>query len=696
VDAIGGRATLDRARLQAGWAVLTTETSETTSRQSRQSDYRPHLDGLRAVAVYLVVAYHAGIGAFSGGYIGVDVFFVLSGYLVTRLLLSDLHARDHIRLSRFYAKRYRRLLPAAFVALTVTAVAYVFVASAAEVADATGAFKASFLYYANWYFIRQSADYFAADINGSPVIHFWSLAVEEQFYLVWPLLLSAIFVVARWFGARRMAVVRGAVVAIGLTSLVAALHVSGYDLNRAYYGTDTRGYELLAGAFLALTPQLFALRRRAAHALGSVAALSLIAIVLLGTSLFSFDAVHRGIATTITTCALIVAIETARQALTTRTLSIPLVTYLGRLSYGTYLWHWPVIVVLTHELSPGPLPVFVVACTVATALAAVSFHVLETRVRFSRRLDGYSRQVIGAGLVLSLLGGLVVAPTILDTSRGSSLAVADPNGIDVHTLDWRAAKNDIPALPTCSRASTASCTIVHGTGQHVLLLGDSNARMYIPTFQKIAQQDNLTLSVAAAPLCPWQLDLYYLIGGEDCRPIRADWYGGLVDTLKPDVVVMVDRPIDDPANDTAIASPQGTFAPDANGFEAALQGTSRRSLGLLAKPGRKLVIVEPIPIATKEGDPLNCLSSATAVGDCVYQANGQPTPLEQFYRQTAVPTQVWSVDFDRFVCPRLPTCDPVVDGLIVKRDSDHITGKFAAQIAAEVDALLHQDGILNP
>jgi hypothetical protein len=117
---------------------------------------------------------------------------------------------------------------------------------------------------------------------------------------------------------------------------------------------------------------------------------------------------------------------------------------------------------------------------------------------------------------------------------------------------------------------------------------------------------------------------------------------------------------------------------------------------LLSVPGRKLVIVEPIPIATKEGDPLNCLSSASGVDDCIYQANAQPTPLEQFYRQAAVPNQVWSLDFDRFVCPRLPTCDPVVDGLIVKRDSDHITGTFATHIADEVDALLHQEGILNP
>jgi peptidoglycan/LPS O-acetylase OafA/YrhL len=662
-----------------------TARTEPRIRPGRRSNYRPQLDGLRAVAVYLVVAYHSDIGVMSGGFVGVDVFFVLSGYLVTLLLLRDLEVVNRIRPARFYARRYRRLLPAAFVALVATAAMWVVVASAAEVADAVGAFRASFLYYANWYFIGQSADYFAADINGSPVIHFWSLAVEEQFYLLWPLLLGALFAASRWFGDRRTTFVRASVVVLGLASVVAALHVSGYDLNRAYYGTDTRGYQLLAGAFLALTPRMFSLGPRATRFGGTVAFGGLVAIVVLATSALDMNAIHRGIVTAIATVALILAIENVGSASVTQALAGRRIAYLGRLSYGTYLWHWPVIIVLTRELSLGHVGVFALACVIATALAALSYHVLELRVRFSPWLDRFPKQVIAIGLALSLIGGLVLAPAILHTSRGGA----------GQALDWKAAKDDIPPLPACSLGNVAGCTIVHGPGQHVLLLGDSNARMYIPAFQKIAETEGLTLSVAAGPLCPWQQALYYLIGVQDCQPKHRDWYSGLLDQLRPDVIVMVDRPIDDMTNAPTMISRGRTFRPGDDGFEQALTDPSAGSIAKLQADGRKLVIIEPIPIAAKEADPINCLSSAISVDKCIYQANARSTPLEDFYRNEATQGSVSSsVDLDKLICPRLPICDPVVDGIIVKRDSNHITGRFAAHIAGRVEAILRQDGVL--
>src|SRR5882762_4225045 len=203
--------------------------------------YRPHLDGLRAIAVYLVVLFHAGSQRFPGGYIGVDVFFVLSGYLVTQLLLRDLARTDSIRFGRFYSRRFRRLLPAAFVALTVTAVVYTAIASPAEVVATVGSFKAAFLYSTNWYFIHQSTGYFGADITTNPVLHFWSLAVEEQFYLLWPLALGGGFALTRRMDpARRMRVIRIAVAVGAVASAIWALSLRHSEPNRAYYGTDTR------------------------------------------------------------------------------------------------------------------------------------------------------------------------------------------------------------------------------------------------------------------------------------------------------------------------------------------------------------------------------------------------------------------------------------------------------------------------
>jgi hypothetical protein len=301
-------------------------------------------------------------------------------------------------------------------------------------------------------------------------------------------------------------------------------------------------------------------------------------------------------------------------------------------------------------------------------------------------------QVIAVGLALSLLGGLVVVPAILATKHTSVLKA---DGVDIGTLDWESAKGDVPAVPDCRLEHPASCTIVRGKGMHILLLGDSNARMFIPTFTNIANRDDLTLSVAVYPLCPWQKDLYYLIGIRACKEKKDEWYGGLMDALKPDVIVVADRPIDDPANASAVRTPRGVFDVGARGVSAALAAVTKRSVNLLQRVGRKLVIIEPIPIAPIDADPLNCLSSAKTVEQCEYRATRARSPLERAYVAAERPGTVWSIDLDRIVCPRFPICDPVVRGIIVKRDTDHITGKYADDIGEAVDGILRETGVLR-
>ena len=273
--------------------------------------YRPHLDGLRTVAVYLVVAFHAGLRRLSGGFIGVDIFFVLSGFLVTSILLRDLATSGRLNRRRFYSRRVRRILPAALATLVLTALAFFVIATPADVFEAMGGFRSACLFVANWYFIHQSTDYFAANVNSNPVLHFWSLAVEEQFYLLWPLVLGGLFVLSRRAGRGRWWVLRIAVAVLALASAIEALHIGNTNLDRAYYGTDTRAYQLLAGAFLALTPQLLRLAPAARRVIRALAMPSLLALVVFATSTFSMSPITRGLFVAVFASVLIVALENA-------------------------------------------------------------------------------------------------------------------------------------------------------------------------------------------------------------------------------------------------------------------------------------------------------------------------------------------------------------------------------------------------
>ena len=351
--------------------------------------WRPHLDGLRAVAVYLVVFYHAGSAPFSGGFVGVDVFFVLSGFLVTQLLLRDIARRGSIQLGRFYARRFRRLLPAAFVTLVISALVYSAIGSPLDVANSVGSFKAAFLYSTNWYFIHQSKQYFGANIATNPIQHFWSLAVEEQFYLIWPLALGGAFALTRRLDeAARFRLIRIAVAVAALVSVAWALSLRTTDLNRAYYGTDARAYELLGGALLALVPALADGARRFRASMRAATTASIAVLLILASSLLDVDAIVRGIGVTITTCVLLVAIEVADGGLVKRALSTRPIVYLGKISYGTYLWHWIVILVLTQVFRISTIATIAIASLVATSIASLSFEMLEQPVRaFSELFD---------------------------------------------------------------------------------------------------------------------------------------------------------------------------------------------------------------------------------------------------------------------------------------------------------------------
>ncbi|WP_157732697.1 acyltransferase family protein [Cellulomonas sp. PSBB021] len=353
---------------------------DAASSQRRSPDgFRLDIQGLRAFAVLAVIADHA-LGWPSGGFIGVDVFFVISGFLITGLLLREFERTGSISFVQFYARRARRILPAALVVLIVTIAAAVALFPEARARNVAGDAFWSSVFLSNWHFADQGTDYFQQGLATSPLQHFWSLSVEEQFYFVWPWLLLGVCALVgaarlkRW-SARRVAVVLISVISLG--SLAWAMSASHDNPTDAYFSTSTRVWELGAGALLAaLTTRLTAVQRLPRR---SLQAFGLTGLVL---SLFVIDPSRQfpgpwAILPVLSTSALIVA---GMQGPGPRVLQTPAVVYVGTISYSLYLWHFPVIIFI-EALRPDPSIIRTVGILVAAGLlAVVSYHLVEKPV----------------------------------------------------------------------------------------------------------------------------------------------------------------------------------------------------------------------------------------------------------------------------------------------------------------------------
>ncbi len=394
------------------------------------------LDGLRALAVLGVVLYHAGIRWIPGGLLGVDVFFVLSGYLITSLLLREVTRTGRVRLRAFWARRARRLLPALLLVLLAVAVWAAF-DPRQDLHSIRLDVGAALLYVANWRFAFSGQGYFGAD-SPSPVLHLWSLGVEEQFYLIWPLLVVGAIGLARWRPGRRLArwsdpeaaraaphpqAARRAVLVLALIGTVASsawLVVEahrGVDESRLYYGTDTRALALLAGAVLAAYLPLPQSPDGVRAGVRVTRRWSLVGAVAIGALIYLFATVsgesrllyHGGfLVVAVGVAVLILALVKAPQGPVSRLLALPPLAHIGRISYGLYLWHWPVILFATAErthLHGGELLAFRLLASLT--LAEVSYWLMERPVL----LGSFSGRRLGmAGLAGVMAGAVVVGP----------------------------------------------------------------------------------------------------------------------------------------------------------------------------------------------------------------------------------------------------------------------------------------------
>ncbi|GAA2750163.1 acyltransferase family protein [Amnibacterium kyonggiense] len=490
---------------------------------------RLEIQALRAIAVGMVVMYHLRPTALPGGYVGVDVFFVISGFLISRHLVKEASATGGLRLGRFWAGRVRRILPAALVA-TVAVVAFstaVLPRTAAAEIGITGMWAA--LSAANWRFAASSTDYLAQSPDASPFEHFWSLGVEEQFYLVWPLAVLGAAMLAR----RRLASIRTAVlvpfVLVLIASLLFGIVFTFSGSPAAYFVTPTRMWELAAGGVLAV---LLVDRQPPPLAAAALQIAGVIAILLAG-ALFTARTPMPGVAALVPVAGALAVITAVDAVGLRRIWAIPPVQYLGAISYSLYLWHWPVIV-FTRLLLRHPLGIVSGGAVIALSLllATLSYRLVEQPLRrVPIRRPG---RLIAIGIACSLVVAAVAAVPILRNSiadaaegtartavlREAGPAIGWPQLTPQADRTWARSEHvvvpgpdalaDDLAFGTCTiePLSTTSPICVAGDTSSrttIAVVGDSHVRQWASTISRLGKERHWRVLTILHNSCPFNL-----------------------------------------------------------------------------------------------------------------------------------------------------------------------------------------------
>ncbi|MGA9492583.1 MAG: acyltransferase family protein [Mycobacterium sp.] len=524
--------------------------------RSAQAGFRPDIEGLRAVAVVAVVLFHAEVPGVGGGFVGVDVFFVISGFLITDLLFREVSTTGHVRLGAFYGARARRLLPASATVGVITMVGAAVLLPPLQVPGVIDDGIASALYVSNFWFVQQQVDYFAG-VLASPFQHYWSLAVEEQFYLVWPPMMIGTAWLIRRARRRIRAQTPSAhrpylvvLVLVAAVSFALSLAVTYVMPAAAFFSLPTRAWQLAVGGLVALTAgQWRPLPPRAA----AIAGWAGLAVIVLACTWFGPTTLYPGIAALLPVvgAALVLGAGcTAPSRGCGRVLGLSPMRAIGRVSYSWYLWHWPVLV-LAPELLGHPLDLAgrLAAALVSGALAVLTLRLIENPLRFAApiRRSPLASLVLGAAsTAVAVCVGVALLVT-LPTSVGRGAPATAPTitaapvpigrNIDAYDAAVRhafaqvqaavAASVDLKAVPSnldpplagapaefkavflngclrnlfeagqpeCAAGDTASTTTV-------ALVGDSQATMWNPAFKQVAAQRHWRLETLGKGGCP--------------------------------------------------------------------------------------------------------------------------------------------------------------------------------------------------
>jgi peptidoglycan/LPS O-acetylase OafA/YrhL len=670
-----------------------------------RSAHRPEIQGLRAVAVGLVVLYHLWPGRLPGGYVGVDVFFVISGFLITAHIFREVERTGTLSLLSFWARRIRRLLPASLLVLAVSALAVVLWVPETLWAQSARQIAASALYVENWVLASDAVDYMAQGNVPTVAQHFWSLSVEEQFYVLWPLLVLGTVVLARRWpamsgGDSRRRLLAGVIGVIGLISLAWSVFATAQDQSSAYFVTTTRVWEFAIGAALALVS--IRLPRRWAP----VVALVGLAMVVYSGFAYNDATLFPGWTAAVPTvgaAAVILAGATPQWWSPGRWLSCRPFTFVGDISYSVYLWHWPLIVVVPYITGTWLVAWQKILIGMASlGLAWLTKVYVEDRFRSTgwiagRRSHAYQFAVVGMVTVVALGFGINSAlnereraarddfvqaqesdcfgPASLDEVNGCGSVIGA--GPMLPPPEVVAQQNDEPRFPECQQGRGAAALKVCTLGSTepdpervIAIVGDSHAAAWLTALDTLGQERDWQVRTYTKVSCPATSAVRVLPNEQtdDYRVSCHEWGQAVVSDLAAhpevtDVIVTAyssayefDSAEDDPLADAAV-----------DGFAEVWAD--------LVDQGHRVHVIAAVPRTQGENVP-DCLAATDDPIDC---ATDRATSLPPDPLVTAVERSgpgVHLIDLsDRFCDETL--CYPVVGDVVVYRDYSHISAEYS-------------------
>jgi len=657
-----------------GPAAYTPDVAADPAAGRRSTGFRPDVEGLRGIAVLLVVAYHAGLSRISGGFVGVDVFFVLSGYLITDILVGQVSRTGRLDYVQFYARRMRRLLPAVTLTLLVTLVAEWLAFGPMERIELSLSAVATALYSSNVFFLARAVDYFSAAADKNPLLHTWSLAVEEQFYVVWPWL-----VLLGWKLGRSKRGLGILMAAFSAASLLGCVWLTRKAQPWAFFGTPARAWEFGLGGLATLLPAMPAMRP-ALRWLGWVGLLLVVATaVALGPST-PFPGVVALVPTLGTALALVAGAQGDPHLGVGRVLTLRPLQWIGGRSYSWYLWHWPALV-LGAALWPG-MPSWgrLALAAGSLVLAALTTALIENPIRFLPRLVARPRLSIAIGAACTVGAAAIAFVAWRDASaRGGAY--------------WRAA-HDVPLVTTqdCTTDFTETrprqCTFGDPASKTtVVLLGDSHAVQWFPAFDRIARDRHWKLVTLVKYSCPAaRVPMYTRVLKRlytECAAWREQALGRVL-AMRPAALVVGQF-----ARKGGVSvRPDGAL--DSLSWDAWRDGL-HSTLVTLDSAGVPTLLLRDSP-GTGRDIPV-CLSRA--------EHRGQPTSTCAVPRDRALDPRageadraasaglahVTLLDLSDRMCDAA-TCEPLRDGVVVYRDNNHLSDAFVRTLTPALDAPL--------